>query len=99
MRRTRGFFNDYIEQYPTDTNGPILLARYFSLTGNDIKSKELLEQVLEKHPDDLSANLALASLLQRAEDKSSAEKYLQQALFYYPGNQTAVRRLEKLNNG
>jgi tetratricopeptide (TPR) repeat protein/O-antigen ligase len=99
LRKLRDNLEHYIEQYPTDTNGPILLARYFSLTGNDIKSKELLEQVLEKHPDDLSANLALASLLQRAEDKSSAEKYLQQALFYYPGNQTAVRRLEKLNNG
>ncbi len=86
----------YMETYPEDTNGPILLARYFSLTGNDIKSKELLEQVLAKHPDDLSANLALASLLRKAEDLSAAKKYLKNALFYYPNNQTAARRLEQI---
>ena len=55
-----------------------------------------MEQVLEKYPDDLSANLALASLLQQAEDTQSAKKYLQNVLFYYPQNQTATRRLERL---
>lgn len=96
LKKLREQLERYIEKYPDDTNGPILLARYFSLTGNDIKSKELLEEVLEKYPDDLSANLALASLLQRAEDIPNAKKYLQNALFYYPKNQTAMRRLERL---
>ena len=66
------------------------------LTGNDIKSKEILEEILLVYPDDLSANLALASLLQQAEDLESAKKYLRNALFYYPKNQTATRRLERL---
>lgn len=86
----------YVEQHPQDTNGLILLARYFTLTGNDIKSKELLEEVLAEHPDDLSANLALSSLFQKAEDSEEAKRYLQNALFYYPQNQTALRRLQRL---
>ena len=98
LKKLRERLETYVEKYPDDTNGPILLARYFALTGNDIKSKELLEDVLEKYPDDLSANLALSSLLQRAEDTQNAKKYLQNALFYYPKNQTAARRLEKLNS-
>jgi len=97
LKKLRDNLEKYIEKYPDDTNGPILLARYFSLTGNDIKSKEILENVLEKYPDDLSANLALASLLQRAEDIEAAKKYLENALFYYPQNQTAARRLSRLN--
>ncbi len=96
LKKLRDQLEKYIEAYPQDTNGPILLARYFMLTGNDIKSKELLEQVLQKHPDDLSANLALSSLLQQAEDTENAKKYLQNVLFYYPQNQTATRRLERL---
>ena len=96
LKQLRARLEEYIEQYPQDTNGPILLARYFTLTGNDIKSKELLEEVLEKHPDDLSANLALASLLQKAEDTQEAKRYLQNVLFYYPENQTAKNRLKRL---
>ncbi len=96
LKKLRSNLEEYIKTYRDDTNGPILLARYFSLTGNDIKSKELLEMVLDKYPDDLSANLALASLLQKAEDKESATEYLQNVLFYYPQNQTARRRLERL---
>lgn len=96
LKELRTQLEEYIEAYPDDTNGPILLARYFTLTGNDIKSKELLEGVLEKYPADLSANLALASLLQKAEDTASARQYLQHVLFYYPQNPTATRRLERL---
>ncbi|MBQ7908293.1 MAG: O-antigen ligase family protein [Elusimicrobiaceae bacterium] len=96
LKKLREQLEKYTQEYPLDTNGPILLARYFMLTGNDIKSKELLEKVLEKYPDDLSANLALASLLQQAEDVENAKKYLKNVLFYYPQNQTAVRRLERL---
>ena len=96
LRRLRGQLEDYVAQYSDDSNGPILLARYFSLTGNDIKSKELLEGVLDKEPDNLSANLALATLLVQAEDIASAQKYLQNALFYYPGNRTAQTRLQRL---
>ncbi|MBO7237967.1 MAG: O-antigen ligase family protein [Elusimicrobiaceae bacterium] len=96
LKKLRENLEHYIQTYKEDTNGLILLARYFSLTGNDIKSKELLEMVLAQFPDDLSANLALASLLQRAEDTETAKKYLQNALFYYPKNQTASRRLERL---
>jgi len=97
LKKLRDNLEAYIEKYPEDSNGPILLARYFSLTGNDIKSKELLEKVLEKHPDNLSANLALSALLRKAEDDRAAKKYLQNALFYYPNNQTASRRLDRLN--
>ncbi len=96
LKKLRAQLEEYVAAYPDDTNGPILLARYFTLTGNDIKSKELLEGVLEKHPDDLSANLALASLLQKAEDPQEARHYLQNVLFYYPGNQTAQNRLKRL---
>ncbi len=96
LRRLRSQLEEYVEKYPDDSNGPILLARYFSLTGNDIKSKELLEGVLGKEPDNLSANLALATLLIQAEDIASAKKYLQNALFYYPGNRTAENRLQRL---
>lgn len=99
LHKLREQLEQYIEKYPDDTNGPILLARYFTLTGNDIKSKEILEEVLQQHPDDLSANLALAALLQKAEDVPAAQKYLQNVLFYYPQNQTAVKRLERLGVG
>ena len=98
LKKLRDNLEAYIEKYPEDSNGPILLAKYFSLTGNDIKSKELLEKVLEEHPDNLSANLALSALLRKAEDDKTAKKYLQDALFYYPNNQTAARRLERLNS-
>ncbi len=98
LKKLRAQLEEYVAAYSEDTNGPILLARYFTLTGNDIKSKELLEEVLAKHPDDLSANLALASLLQKAEDIPEAKRYLQNVLFYYPGNITAQRRLERLES-
>ncbi len=96
LKKLREQLEEYIVKYPEDMNAPIVLARYFMLTGNDIKSKELLEEVLTKQPSNLSANLALASLLQQAEDVSAAKRYLQNALFYYPENPTAVRRLERL---
>lgn len=96
LKKLRARLEEYIETYPTDTNGPILLARYFMLTGNDIKSKELLEEVLAAYPDDLSAGLALASLLQKAEEYPEAKRCLENVLFYYPQNQTALRRLAAL---
>lgn len=96
LKKLREQLEGYVRTYPEDTNGVILLARYFTLTGNDIKSKELLESVLAQYPDDLSANLALAALLQKAEDFDAAKQYLKNALFYYPKNQTAARRLERL---
>lgn len=97
LKKLRERLEAYVQKYPQDTNGAILLARYFTLTGNDIKSKELLEEVLAKHPDDLSASLALASLFQKAEDAQEARRWLNNALFYYPQNQTALRRLERLD--
>ena len=97
LKKLRERLEAYVRQHPQDTNGAILLARYFTLTGNDIKSKELLEEVLARHPDDLSANLALATLLQKAEDTDAAKKCLENVLFYYPKNQTALKRLERLN--
>ncbi len=96
QQRLRGNIEQYISDYPDDTNGPILLARVLSLGGNDIKSKEVLEQVLEKHPDDLWANIALSTLFYKAEDFESAEEVLQDALFYYPENETALARLNAL---
>ncbi len=95
-RKLRADIEAYIADYPQDTNGPILLARYFNQSGNDLKSKETLESVLKAHPEDLSANLALSSLLYRAEQTDLAAYYLKSALFYYPGNATALKRLEAL---
>ena len=86
----------YIDTYPDDTNGPILFARVLSLSGNDIKAKEELENVLKKFPDDLWANLALSTLYYKAEDLQKAERSLRQALFYYPGNAVATARLNAL---
>ena len=92
----RGDIEKYIADYPGDTNGPILLARVLSLSGNDIKAKEELEGVLEKFPDDLWANLALSTLYYKAEDLKRAEHALRDALFYYPGNAVATARLNVL---
>ena len=96
QQRLRTDIEAYIAKYPQDTNGQILLARVLSLSGNDIKSKEVLEQVLEKHPDDLWANLALSTLFYKAEDPAAAAHCLHDALFYYPGNELAVTRLKAL---
>jgi tetratricopeptide (TPR) repeat protein len=96
QQRLRTNLEAYREQYPDDTNGDILLARVLSLAGNDIKSKEILEQVLARHPDDLWANLALSTLFYKAEDISAAMRCLQNALFYYPGNEVALARLKTL---
>ena len=87
----------YVLQYPDDMNGHILLARVLSLGGNDLKSEEQLRQVLRHHPDNLWANLALSSLYYQAEDLDGARRALEDALFYYPGNEAATTRLEKLN--
>ena len=86
----------YITQYPDDINGKILLARVFSLGGNDLKAEEILEQVLSAQPGNLWANLALSSLYYQAEDWTRAQRALEEALFYYPENITAQTRLNAL---
>ena len=96
QQRLRADIEQYITDYPDDTNGKILLARVLSLAGNDIKSKEVLEEVLKEFPDDLWANLALSTLLYKAEDIEGSKQVLQDALFYYPGNETATARLKAL---
>ncbi len=96
QQRLRADIEAYCKQYPDDTNGFILLARVLSLAGNDIKSKVVLEQVLHKHPDDLWANLALSTLFYKAENTKEAVRCLQDALFYYPGNELALKRLSAL---
>ena len=96
QQRLRSDIEAYITQHPQDTNGQILLARVLSLGGNDIKSKEMLEQVLQTHPDDLWANLALSTLFYKAEKPQEAARCLQDALFYYPGNNLAAERLKVL---
>lgn len=96
QQRLRNDIEAYRAQYPDDTNGAILLARVLSLAGNDIKSKMMLEQVLQEHPDDLWANLALSTLFYKAENTKEAIRCLQDALFYYPGNELALARLKAL---
>ena len=96
QQRLRSDIEQYIRDYPDDTNGPILLARVLSLSGNDIKSKEVLEDVLAQYPDDLWANLALSTLFYKAEDVPNARRVLENALFYYPGNEMALSRLKVL---
>jgi len=96
QQQLRSNIEEYIEKYPSDTNGPILLARVLSLAGNDIKSKEELEKILEDYPDDLWANLALSTLYYKAEDIDKAKAVLRDALFYYPDNQIALSRLGAL---
>lgn len=97
QHQLRADIEAYMQEYPEDTNGPILLARVLSLGGNDIKSKEVLEGVLNQYPDDLWANLALSTLFYKAEDVSSAKQVLKDALFYYPGNEIATARLKALD--
>jgi len=96
QQRLRSDIESYVAQYTDDTNGMIVLARVLSLAGNDIKSKAVLEQVLWKHPDDLWANLALSTLFYKAENTKEAVRCLQDALFYYPGNELALKRLKAL---
>ena len=99
QQRLRRDIENYIKDYPDDTNGPILLARVLSLAGNDIKAEEVLESVLAKYPDDLWANLALSTLYYKAEDTTKAKQCLQDALFYYPQNELATARLKALAEG
>ncbi|MCQ2410933.1 MAG: tetratricopeptide repeat protein, partial [Elusimicrobiaceae bacterium] len=96
QQRLRNDIESYMRTYPQDTNGAILLARVLSLSGNDIKSKEVLEKILAKYPDDLWANLALSTLFYKAEDPQAAARYLQDVLFYYPDNELAKSRLNVL---
>ncbi|MBQ3667238.1 MAG: tetratricopeptide repeat protein, partial [Elusimicrobiaceae bacterium] len=97
QHKLREDIEKYVMQYPQDMNGHILLARVLSLSGNDLKSEEQLRQVLRQRPDNLWANLALSSLYYQAEDLDGARRALENALFYYPDNATALTRLEKLN--
>ena len=90
------FLETYIEQYPQDSNGRILLARVLSLSGNDIKAKEELESVLKQQPDNLYARLALSSLYEKAEDDADALREINEALFYYPQTPAAQQRFEKI---
>ena len=87
----------YVQQYPQDANGKILLARVLSLGGNDLKAEELLRRVLQERPDNLWANLALSTLYYQAEDTAGAKRALENALFYYPGQSTATNRLKALD--
>ena len=97
QQRLRKDIENYIKDYPEDTNGRILLARVLSLAGNDIKAEEVLEGVLMEYPDDLWANLALSTLYYKAEDADKAKQCLKNALFYYPQNALATARLEALS--
>lgn len=96
QHRLRAEVEQYIADYPEDTNGKILLARILSLAGNDLKAKEVLDGVLKDYPDDLWANLALSTLYYKAEDLENARRCLQDALFYYPQNALATARLQAL---
>ncbi len=87
----------YVQQYPQDWNGQILLARIFSLSGNDLKAEEILQRVLAQRPDNLWAHLALSSLYYKAENRDNSRRALENALFYYPKQPTAVSRLETLD--
>lgn len=98
QKRLRTDLEAYVAEYPQDDNGPILLARWFALWGNDIKSKELLEAVLAKNPDNVWAATALSTLLFQAEDLSGARRHLEKALFYYPENKVVLRRLKALDS-
>ena len=97
QQKLRQNIEQYITQFPADTNGQILLARVLSLSGNDLKSEELLQHVLQKHPDDVWAGLALSSLYYKAEDWIGARRALENVLFYYPDNSLAQKRLQELD--
>lgn len=97
QHKLRENLESYVTQYPDDMNGKILLARVFSLSGNDLKAEEMLEQILAVQPGNLWANLALSSLYYQAEDWGRARRALEIALFYYPENSTAQARLNALN--
>ncbi len=96
QHKLRDNLEDYVLQYPHDLNGQILLARVLSLSGNDLKAEELLHRVLQERPDNLWANLALSTLYYQAEDTVGAKQALENALFYYPGQSTASKRIKAL---
>ena len=96
QHKLRENLEDYVAKYPHDMNGKILLARVLSLSGNDLKAEEVLEQVLAENPAHLWANLALSSLYYEAENWRRARKAVEDALFYYPDNPTAQKRLDVL---
>ncbi len=97
QQKLRTDLETYTTQFPDDKNGTILLARVLSLSGNDLKAEEMLQRVLQSTPDNLWAGLALSSLYYKAEDWNGARRSLDNVLFYYPGNDTAQKRLQELN--
>ena len=97
QQKLRSDIEQYVKNFPHDTNGKILLARVLSLGGNDLRAEEILQRVLSIHPDDLWAGLALSSLYYKAEDWAGARQALENVLFYYPGNSSAQKRLQELN--
>ncbi len=96
QHKLRENLETYIAQYPHDANGKILLARVLSLAGNDLKAEEILGHILSSHPDNLWANLALSTLYYQAEDWRRARMAVDQALFYYPDHEGALKRRQTL---
>ena len=97
QQKLRNDIEQYVKEFPEDTNGEILLARVFSLSGNDLRAEEILQRVLASQPDNVWANLALSSLYYKAEDVEGAQRVLENVLFYYPNNPVALKRLQELN--
>ncbi len=96
QHKLREQIETYVADYPEDMNGRILLARVLSLSNNDLKAEEQLNQVLREHPDNLWANMALSTLYYQAEDIDGSTRALENALFYYPNHAVALQRMEEL---
>ena len=97
QQKLRANLEQYLKEFPGDSNAKILLARVLSLSGNDLKAEEMLRRILRVQPDDIWAGLALSSLYYKAENWSGAEQALENVLFYYPDNTLAKKRLQELN--
>ncbi len=97
QQKLRANLEQYLKEFPGDSNAKILLARVLSLSGNDLKAEEILRRILRTHPDDIWAGLALSSLYYKAENWPGAAHALENVLFYYPDNTLAKKRLQQLN--
>lgn len=86
----------YVQTYPQDMNGQILLARLLAEKQEWEQSKQTLRRVLQQQPENIWAWLALSSVFYKTNDARLAKEALQNVLFYAPENRLARERLARL---
>jgi len=86
----------YVQTYPQDMNGQILLARVFAEKQEWEQSRKTLRHVLQQQPENIWAWLALSSVFYKTNDARQAKNALENVLFYSPENRLARERLARL---